>query len=112
MKSKISYLIAITSLLISSSCIAQKKSNNRTDKPNLVIIHTDEHNFRTLSCYQNIMAEDQAFVWGKGNNVNTPNIDKIATEGAICTFATPRLSTQHSSSNLSRPTVRAPKSKS
>ena len=85
MKSKISYLIAITSLLISSSCIAQKKSNNRTDKPNLVIIHTDEHNFRTLSCYQNIMAEDQAFVWGKGNNVNTPNIDKIATEGAICT---------------------------
>lgn len=54
-------------------------------KPNLIVIHTDEHNFRTLSCYQKIMSEDQAFIWGKGNNVTTPNIDKIANEGAICT---------------------------
>ncbi|XMO85905.1 sulfatase [Algibacter sp. AS12] len=68
----------ITSLLLTFSCLAQKK-------PNLIIIHTDEHNFRTLSCYQNLLSEDQAFIWGKGNNVNTPNIDKIANEGAICT---------------------------
>ncbi|UXX78110.1 sulfatase [Reichenbachiella carrageenanivorans] len=54
-------------------------------KPNLIIVHTDEHNFRTLSCYQKLLAEDQAFVWGKGNNVNTTNIDKLAEEGAICT---------------------------
>lgn len=54
-------------------------------KPNLLIIHTDEHSFRTLSCYQEIMPEDQAFVWGKGNNVETPNIDRIAHEGAIAT---------------------------
>ncbi|WP_066627398.1 sulfatase family protein [Labilibacter marinus] len=55
------------------------------NKPNLVIIHTDEHSFRTLSCYQKLMSEDQAFIWGKGNNVHTPNIDRIADEGAICT---------------------------
>ena len=33
-------------------------------KPNLLIIHTDEHNFRTLGCYRDLMTEDQAFVWG------------------------------------------------
>ncbi|MGY5352110.1 sulfatase family protein [Wenyingzhuangia sp. IMCC45533] len=54
-------------------------------KPNLIIVHTDEHNFRTLSCYQKLLSEEQAFVWGKGNNVDTPNIDRIANEGAICT---------------------------
>ena len=54
------------------------------EKPNLVIIHTDEHSFRTLSCYQNLMPEQEAFVWGKGCNSTTPNIDRIASEGAIC----------------------------
>ncbi|SDW29369.1 uncharacterized sulfatase [Lutibacter oricola] len=85
MKTKILYLITVGFLIVNSSCKAQKKSKKSTEKPNLVIIHTDEHNFRTLSCYQKIMSEDQAFVWGKGNNVDTPNIDKIAMEGAICT---------------------------
>lgn len=55
------------------------------DKPNLLLIHTDEHSFRTLSCYQELMSEEQAYVWGKGNNVETPNIDRIAHEGAIAT---------------------------
>ncbi|WP_282122096.1 sulfatase family protein [Algibacter mikhailovii] len=59
-------------------------SSNRK-QPNLIIIHTDEHNFRTLSCYQKLLTEDQAFVWGKGNNSKTPNIDKLADEGAIST---------------------------
>ena len=75
-KSTLNYVI-ITILF----CLTIKAQN----KPNLLIIHTDEHSFRTLSCYQDIMSEDQAFVWGKGNNVKTPNIDKIADEGAICT---------------------------
>ena len=29
-------------------------------KPNLLIIHTDEHNFRTLGCYRKLMAPEQA----------------------------------------------------
>lgn len=53
-------------------------------RPNLLIIHTDEHNFRTLGCYRNIMPDEQAFVWGKEAYVDTPNIDWIADNGAIC----------------------------
>ncbi|MFI3319068.1 MAG: sulfatase [Rikenellaceae bacterium] len=53
-------------------------------KPNLVVIHTDEQSFRTLSCYQQQLPEEEAFVWGKGVNSTTPNIDKLAKEGAIC----------------------------
>lgn len=54
-------------------------------RPNLLIIHTDEHNFRTLGCYRKVMSESQAFVWGKGVAVETPHIDVIAARGAVCT---------------------------
>lgn len=54
-------------------------------RPNLVIIHTDEHNFRTLGCYREQLSEDQAYVWGIGIKVTTPNIDSIAHAGAMCT---------------------------
>ncbi len=52
--------------------------------PNLIIIHTDEHNFRTLGCYRRILPEDEAFVWGRGVKVDTPNIDWLADNGALC----------------------------
>lgn len=52
--------------------------------PNLLIIHTDEHSFRTLSCYRELMSPSQASIWGEGNNVDTPNIDSIAEQGALC----------------------------
>ena len=54
-------------------------------KPNLLIIMTDEHNFRTLGCYRELLSEDQAFVWGSGVVVETPHIDSLASEGALCT---------------------------
>jgi len=44
----------------------------RTERPNLLIIQTDEHNFRTLGCYG-------------GKIVKTPNIDFLAAGGAMCT---------------------------
>lgn len=73
-------------------CKGQKTVSNNTEsvvktneKPNLIIIHTDEHNFRTISAYQKLLSDEQAFVWGKGNNTKTPNIDKLANEGAIAT---------------------------
>ncbi len=40
--------------------------------PNLLIIQTDEHNFRTLGCYG-------------GTVLKTPNIDWLAKNGAVCT---------------------------
>ncbi|MFI3321443.1 MAG: sulfatase-like hydrolase/transferase [Rikenellaceae bacterium] len=73
-----------TLLLLSLSAANFAMAATQGEKPNLLIIHTDEQNFRTLSCYQQIMSEDQAFVWGKGNNTETPYIDRIAAEGVIC----------------------------
>jgi uncharacterized sulfatase len=54
-------------------------------QPNLLIIHTDEHNFRTLGCYRDLMSDDQSFVWGKGVKVDTPHLDSLARDGAIAT---------------------------
>ena len=58
-------------------CFAQQQ------KVNLLFIVTDEHNFRTLGCYRDQLAKDQAEVWGPGNVVETPNIDKIAEHGVL-----------------------------
>ena len=55
------------------------------EKPNILIIYTDEHNFRTLGCYRDLLPDDQAFVWGEGIMVETPNIDLLASEGLLCT---------------------------
>ncbi len=52
-------------------------------KPNLLIIQTDEHNFRTLGCYRALLPAEQAFIWGDGIKVDTPNLDWIARHGAI-----------------------------
>jgi arylsulfatase A-like enzyme len=51
--------------------------------PNLLIIQTDEHNFRTLGCYRELLSREQAFIWGEGVKVETPNLDWIAKHGAI-----------------------------
>lgn len=53
------------------------------EKPNVLIIMTDEHNLRTLGCYRQLMTTDQAQIWGKGNIVETPNIDYLAANGII-----------------------------
>jgi arylsulfatase A-like enzyme len=37
-----------------------------------------------LGCYRSLLSEEQAYVWGKGIEVKTPNIDRVAKEGAIC----------------------------
>ena len=54
------------------------------DKPNVIVIMTDEHNFRTLGCYRETMEKRQAYMWGP-SVVETPNIDWIAKSGAMCT---------------------------
>ncbi|MFK8113152.1 MAG: sulfatase [Rubripirellula sp.] len=52
---------------------------------NLLIIQTDEHNFRTLGCYRETLPPEQAFIWGKNAIVETPAIDSVAARGALCT---------------------------
>lgn len=57
------------------------------------MILTDEHNLRTLGCYReffknkksNPKYQQQAHVWGDGVEVETPNIDRLAAEGALFT---------------------------
>ncbi len=69
-------------------------------KPNLVIVHCDELNFRTLGCYRETLSPEQAFMWGPKAVCETPHIDSIAHEGAIGTkmyAATPVCSPSRSS---------------
>ena len=54
------------------------------DGPNLLVIHTDEQNFRTLGCYRDLMPEDRALMWGP-TVCETPNIDWLANNGAVAT---------------------------
>jgi arylsulfatase A-like enzyme len=54
-------------------------------RPNLLIIHCDELNFRTLGCYRKTLSKEQGYMWGESAFVETPHIDRIAREGAICT---------------------------
>ncbi len=53
-------------------------------RPNLLVIHTDEHSFRTLGCYRSLLPKEFAFVWGDGVTVETPHIDSLARRGALC----------------------------
>ncbi len=70
--------LAFLSLLSGVSLIAAKS-------PNLIVIYTDEHNFRTLGCYRDLLSEEEAYVWGKGVEVETPHIDSLAQEGTLLT---------------------------
>ncbi|MFQ5811072.1 MAG: sulfatase-like hydrolase/transferase, partial [Armatimonadota bacterium] len=52
--------------------LGRASSSRGAERPNLLIIHTDEHHFGTLGCYG-------------GEIVETPNIDFLAANGARCT---------------------------
>jgi arylsulfatase A-like enzyme len=57
------------------------------DQPNILLIITDEHNFRTLGCYRKSILREQAEMWGAGAVVETPHLDSLAREGVLCTRA-------------------------
>jgi len=67
-------------LLILLAAVGAVLSQN---DPNLLVIMTDEHNLRTIGAYRDLMNSEQAFPWGPGVTVDTPNIDRLAAEGAI-----------------------------
>lgn len=70
-----SFLLALPALLAAAAAPASR--------PNLLVIQTDEHNFRTLGAYRALLPREQAFIWGDGVKVDTPNLDWIAAHGAI-----------------------------
>ncbi len=68
--------------------------------PNLIIVHCDELNFRTIGCYRDTLSPEQAFMWGPHAVCETPHIDSMAKDGALCTkfyAATPVCSPSRSS---------------
>ncbi len=79
-------IFVLLSMFQCSEKVAEQKPEiNNSFKPNLLIIQTDEHNFRTLGCYREQLSHKQAYVWGDGNNVETPNIDYLAKNGVLFT---------------------------
>ena len=69
-------------------------------RPNLIVVHCDELNFRTIGAYRNTLPPEQAFMWGPHAVCDTPHIDQMAAEGALCTkfyAATPVCSPSRSS---------------
>ncbi|MCA9141000.1 MAG: sulfatase [Planctomycetales bacterium] len=74
--------VLMSPLVVSSFLVT---NSNAASPPNLLIIQTDEHNFRTLGCYRETLTKDQALIWGEDAVVETPAIDSIAARGAICT---------------------------
>lgn len=66
------YLLALSVVMLSFSCKNDKKEvvAEKNVRPNIVFIMSDDHAYQAISAY------------GHGLN-NTPNIDRIATEGAI-----------------------------
>ncbi len=93
-------LAASLSPVLTSAATAESVDD---EKPNLIMIMTDEHNLRTLQCYRALMDDEQAYQWGGGVEVETPHIDSLARDGAIFTnfyTVTPRKSISRQISTL------------
>jgi arylsulfatase A-like enzyme len=89
---------AVAGAALAPSVLAKKGEGGK--KPNLLVIHCDELNFRTIGAYRETLSQEQAFMWGPKAVCETPHIDSIAHEGAICTkmyAATPVCSPSRSS---------------
>jgi len=60
--------------------------------PNVFIVYTDEHNFRTLQAYLPLLPEAQRHPWGEQVPLETPNLNFLAEQGVImnnCYVSTP-----------------------
>ena len=73
--------------LLTISLLLAGAVNAAAESPNVLLIITDEHNFRTLGCYRETLPREQAEMWGFGAVVKTPHLDRIASEGVLCTRA-------------------------
>ncbi|MEM6830683.1 MAG: sulfatase-like hydrolase/transferase, partial [Bacteroidota bacterium] len=74
---KLILTFSIACSVLGNIALAQKNKH-----PNILWVITDEHNFRTLGCYRDLLPQDQALMWGEPV-VATPNIDRLAAQGAI-----------------------------
>jgi arylsulfatase A-like enzyme len=63
-------MIAIISLLFFSNCSQKKKDSDSKDRPNIILIMADDHAYQAISAYSDRLIE-------------TPNIDRIASQGML-----------------------------
>ena len=73
------FMKACASALVGSALISQRTPAGQNDRPNVVLIVSDDHGLETLGCYGNPV-------------IKTPNLDALAAEGvrftnAFCTTA-------------------------
>lgn len=83
MRFQVTALFAFLALL---ACSDRAKATS-AKPPNVLLVITDEHNFRTLGCYRNSLPREQAEMWGLGATVPTPHFDRLANDGVLCTRA-------------------------
>ncbi len=74
-------VVAVANSVVSCSTAEQIADQ----RPNLLIIQTDEQSIRTLGCYRDLIDSVQAYTWGAEAKVDTPHIDRLASVGMICT---------------------------
>ena len=77
-----SILVLATNILLTTCAMA-----GPSVRPNVLVIITDEHNFRTLGCYREQLPVSQAEMWGEDVVVPTPHLDRLAADGVLCTRA-------------------------
>ncbi|EMI51957.1 sulfatase family protein [Rhodopirellula sallentina] len=82
-----SQLLVAGLLALWSPFLFATKSSANDQQPNVLLIITDEHNFRTLGCYRETMSREQSNMWGIGAVVPTPHLDALAKDGVLCTRA-------------------------
>lgn len=70
MQQKINFILVFSLLIPLSSC--NKKPTGSDEQPNVVIVFTDDLGYGDISCYGS-------------EKVETPHIDKLASEGVLCT---------------------------
>ncbi|NME71090.1 sulfatase-like hydrolase/transferase [Flammeovirga aprica] len=79
--------LLLLGLLICIKPFATAQSKKGKQKPNLILIITDEHNFRTIGAYKEQLKKkglkEMADPWGEIPGYSTPHINRIGNEGAI-----------------------------
>jgi arylsulfatase A-like enzyme len=64
------FFVLILTLLSQTAKTVAADKPNKAKRPNILFVYTDDHSYRTVSCYP------QAYPWAK-----TPTIDRLAREG-------------------------------
>ena len=55
------------------------------EKPNIIIVFTDEQSLRTIGLYRKLLDASQSMLWGKKAIFATKNINRLVLEGATFT---------------------------